>query len=97
MAPWNTRTPRPPCRWDLGDTIGVRAGTYTGFHFGKLRGTAQAKILIVNHGGVVEITGSCSSCSSHLTDAVQARLSGTGQAGVNTASGSTTSPTGRCS
>lgn len=65
-----------------GDTIGVRAGTYTGFHFGKLRGTAQAKILIVNHGGVVEITGSCSSCSSHLTDAVQARLSGTGQAGV---------------
>lgn len=65
-----------------GDTIGVRAGTYTGLNFGKLRGTAQAKIWVVNHGGVVEITGACSSCSSNLTDAVHVRFSGTGQAGV---------------
>lgn len=61
-----------------GDTIAIQAGTYAALNFGKLQGTAQAKIAIVNRGGVVEITGSCSSCSSSLTDAVNVAFSGTG-------------------
>jgi hypothetical protein len=65
-----------------GDTIGIRAGTYRSLGFGKLRGTAAAKIAIVNVGGQVVITGSCSSCSSNLTDVVHVVFSGTGQSGL---------------
>lgn len=65
-----------------GDTIGIRAGTYRSLSFAKLRGTAAAKIAIVNHGGVVKLTGACSGCSSNLTDAVNVVFSGAGTPGI---------------
>jgi len=65
-----------------GDTIAIQPGVYTGLNFGKLRGTAEGKIVITNNGGLVEVAQSCTGCSSNLTDAVHVVFSGAGAPGL---------------
>jgi hypothetical protein len=65
-----------------GDTIVIQPGSYTGFDFGNLRGTALDKIVITNGKGLVEISNPCASCSSDLNNAVNVVFTGFGDSGI---------------
>lgn len=58
-----------------GDTIGIKAGTYTGFTFEKLKGSTSKPIVIINEKGIVSFTGNG---SSYLRDVNNVTFTGTG-------------------
>jgi hypothetical protein len=62
-----------------GDTIAIQPGTYSGFTFGNIRGTATQKIVIINNKGLVEITGSN---ASNLNTCSNVILTGNGAKGI---------------
>lgn len=62
-----------------GDTIAIQPGTYSGFTFGNIRGTASKKIVIINNKGLVEITGSN---SSNLNTCSNVVFTGNGAKGI---------------
>ena len=65
-----------------GDTVAIKPGVYNGLTLANLRGTAQARIVVTNDGGLVEFAGFCSGCSANLTDVANVVFTGSGAPGI---------------